>query len=218
MPKPSKSIKCNCDQADCTNKRGCCKGPQSLLARIVCGLVFLAAATLVLLNIFNVITLTINIGILIALTALAILAIYSAFHLFWIGLFFLSAVIVTIMNANNIYFELDGAAIGNLYIAAALLSIAFHIIFKNSTLSIKFGHDSADANFGSAIKHFESELETAELECNFGSIKAYFENAELKDGKATVKIDCNFGGIEIYVPKTWKVIDKTRTAFGGTEA
>jgi len=187
------------------------------ISRTVCGLIFLAAATIVLLNVFGVITLTINIGILVAITALAIIAVYSAFHFFWVGFFFLAATIVTIMNANDLVFSLDGQAIGNLYIAAALLTIAFHVISRKSAIVLKIGSQDADANFGSAVKYFEDELDTANLECNFGSIKAYFENAKPKNGEATVNLECNFGGIELYVPKSWRVIDKTHTAFGGTE-
>jgi len=191
------------------------RSPLKTISRTLCGLAFIAAAAIVLLNIFGVITLTVNIGILIAITALAILAIYSAFHFFWIGLFFSAAVIVTIMNANGLYFSLDGQAIGNLYIAATLLTIAFHIIFRKNVFF--FYRQGADANFGSTVKYFENELDTANLECNFGSIKAYFENAKPKNGKATVNLECNFGGVELFIPKNWKVIDKTHTAFGGTE-
>jgi len=222
MIKSKKCDKDDCCSADAKIKCKSCKSgkscrPLSIISRIFCGLVFIAAATLVILNIFGVIALTINVGILVALTALAIVAIYSAFHLFWAGLFFLAAAIITIMNANDLVFSLDGAAIGNIFIAAALLTVAFHIIFRKSALSLKFGKQGGDANFGSAVRYFENELDTADLECNFGAIKAYFENAKPKNGKATVNVDCNFGGVELYVPKTWVVIDKVSAAFGGTE-
>ena len=214
----------NCTK-DCDQDSGCCcvsatkkckksRGPLSIISRTLCGLVFIAAAVLVLLNIFGVITLTINIGILVALATLAIIAIYSAFHFFWAGLFFLAATIITIMNTNDLVFSLDGPAIGNLYIAATLLTIALHVIFRKKIFCS--GKD-ADATFGSTVRYFENELDTANLECNFGSVKAYFENAKPKNGKATVHLDCNFGGVELYIPKTWTVIDKTQTAFGGTE-
>ena len=190
------------------------RSPLAIVSRIACGLVFIAAATLVLLNIFGVISLTVNIGILVAITALAIVAICSAFHAFWGGLFFLAATIVVIMNANGLVFDLSGVAIGNLYIAATLLTIAFHLIFRRKF----FSHSShTDATFGSAVKYFNDELDTATLECNFGAVKAYFENATPKNGSATVNLDCNFGGIELYIPKSWKVLDKTRSTCSGTE-
>ncbi len=184
-------------------------------ARISAGIVFLVASALVLLNVFGVITLGVNIGILVALAALAIVALYSMFHMFWIGFFFIAATIVTIMNANGIVFDLTGAAIGNIYIVAALLSIAFHILFKRSTfnLGIGVGGDSS-ASFGNSVKYFEDEFDRASLECNFGGIKAYFENATPKHGEARIDVECNFGEIELYLPKNWRVVDRTHAAFG----
>jgi hypothetical protein len=122
------------------------------------------------LSIFGIVSLSINIGILVALTALAIVAIYSALHFFWAGFFFLAATIITIMNSNGLVFSLSGSAIGNLYIAAALLTIAFHVIFKKG---VSFYKQSADANFGSTVKYFENELDAAKLECNFGTVRRF---------------------------------------------
>ncbi len=208
-------VDCSYD-CDCGCKNNKHKRPLAVIGRILCGLVFVAAAVLVLLNIFGVVTLSINIGILIAITALAIVAIYSAFHLFWGGLFFLAATIIVIMNANDLFFSLGGAQIGNLFIAAALLTVAFHVLFF--AVKKKFGPaNRTDATFGAAVKYFDDVFETANLECNFGSVKAYFENANLKGGKGLVNIECNFGGIELYVPKTWRVVDNTHAAFGASE-
>ncbi|MCL1839454.1 hypothetical protein FWF89_00405 [Candidatus Saccharibacteria bacterium] len=219
MEKPLKlKVACDCKdgngESSCCSKDKKCRRPINIIFRVICGLIFITAATLVLLNIFGAITLTVNIGILVAILTLGIVAIYSAFHFFWGGLFFLSAAIVTIMNANGLVFDLDGQAIGNLYIAAALLTVAFHVIFRKRI----FPHSrDADANFGATVKYFEDELDTATLDCNFGSVKAYFENAKPKNGEATIKLDCNFGGIELYIPKTWRVIDKTHSSFAGVE-
>jgi len=213
MQKPQKcNTNCKCD--DCAQHGKKARRPVNIVLRTICGLLFVAAATLVILNIFGVITLAVNIGIIVAITALAIVAIFSIFHFFWAGFFFLIAAIITIMNANDLVFALDGSAIGNLFIAAALLTVAFHVIFRKKF----FPHgQNADANFGTAVKYFENELDTASLDCNFGSVKAYFENAKPKNGEATVKLDCNFGSIELYVPKTWRVVDKTHSSFAGTE-
>ncbi len=182
-------------------------------SRIACGIIFVAAAVLVLLNVFGVITLTINVGILVALAALAIIAVYSAFHLFWAGFFFIAATIIVIMNSQGLVFDLNGQGIGGLYIAAALLTVAFHLFVRKSIFGLSLG-SRTDANFGSTAKYFDDELSAESLECNFGSIEAYFENAKPKDNQAKVHLECNFGSIELYVPKAWKVIDHTRTSFG----
>jgi len=212
-----KDGKCKCTEQKSSS---CCKSGMSITLRIFCGLVFIAAATLILLQTFGIVTIDINIGILAALTALAVLAIVFLFHLFWAGFFFLVATIITIMNANDIVFSLTGTAIGSLFIAAALASFAFHIIFfsarKKFSKHRKFGHH-AGSTFGSATKHFDGELDTASLECNFGGVKAYFEKATLKDNEATLNIDCNFGGVELFVPKSWRVTDKTKFAFGASD-
>ena len=205
----------------CAGKCGCadkkCGGPLSILSRVFCGLIFVGAATLILLQIFGVITLAVNTGILAALTALAIVAVYSLFHLFWAGLFFMAATIITIMSGNGIVFSLPGESIGGLFIAAALLTVAFHLIFRNSPKKYFSVERHADANFGTTTKYFNDELDTVALDCNFGQVRAYFENAVPKDGKSTVEIDCNFGKMELYFPKEWKVVNKVRSSFSGTE-
>ncbi len=190
--------------------------PLNTASRIACGIVAIAAAVLVLLSSFGIITLGINIGILVAIAAIAVIAIYSAFHFFWAGFFFLAATIIVIMNANGLYFDLEGSAIGGLYIAAALLTVAFHLFFRKSVFGISIGSDH-DATFGSATRYIEDEFEFEKLECNFGSIKAFLEQAKPKNGHATIDVECNFGGIEIYVPKTWKVIDRVTCSFGNFE-
>lgn len=188
----------------------------AVISRTLCGLVFLAAATLVLLDIFGVIVLGVNIGIMAALTALAIVVIYSALHLFWPGVWFILAAMVTIMNANQIWFNLDGGVIGNIFIAAALLTVACFVLFRRSRFSLtSFGGDES-TTFGSSVKYFEYELDKARLECNFGTIKAYFENAKPKHGRVDLDLECNFGNIELYLPKNWRVINGIETAFGGT--
>jgi len=223
MKKPEQNNKACCKDGKCKcagAKSSCCKSGMSIALRIFCGLVFIAAAALILLQAFGVVTIDINIGIFAALTALAVLAIVFLFHLFWAGFFFLVATIITIMNANDICFSLSGNAIGSLFIAAALASLAFHLIFfsvrKKFFKHYRLGHH-ADSTFGSVTKHFDGELDNVSLECNFGAVKAYFEKATLKDNKAILDIECNFGGVELFVPKSWRITDKTKSAFGASD-
>ena len=73
-------------------------------------------------------------------------------------------------------------------------------------------------SFGSAVKYVNSDnFEYASLECSFGAMKVYFDNAIIRNGNATIDLDVSFGGVELYFPKHWNVINQTDTAFGGVD-
>lgn len=75
-----------------------------------------------------------------------------------------------------------------------------------------------NARFGSAVKYVNSDcFEYASLECGFGGIKVFFDNAKIPGGKAVIDLDVSFGGVELYIPKEWNVVDHTDTHFGGVE-
>lgn len=77
---------------------------------------------------------------------------------------------------------------------------------------------SVDVNFGSTIKYVSSDnFKVANLRSNFGSIKIYFDKANIIEDKATINIDIAFSGIELYVPKEWKIINKVDSTLGGVE-
>ncbi len=72
-----------------------------------------------------------------------------------------------------------------------------------------------DVSFGSTVKYFEMEdFKYSNLECNFGSIKAYYNNAKMAGSEAFISAEQNFGETEIYIPKEWKCIIKKSQAFG----
>lgn len=75
-----------------------------------------------------------------------------------------------------------------------------------------------ETHFGSAVKYVNSShFEYASLECSFGAMKVYFDNAQILKGSATIDLDVSFGGVELYIPKHWAVINQTDTAFGGID-
>ncbi len=77
-------------------------------------------------------------------------------------------------------------------------------------------HIRFDTSFGSSIKYINSDsFERADLSCSFGSMKVYFDNSKLKNGRGVVKLEASFGGVELYIPKTWTVEDRTSQSFGG---
>lgn len=73
-------------------------------------------------------------------------------------------------------------------------------------------------SFSGSIKYINSDdFKTAYLDCSFGSMKVYFDNAVIQDGLATVTIDASFCGVELFIPKEWKVENRLSASFGGVE-
>jgi len=72
--------------------------------------------------------------------------------------------------------------------------------------------------FGGISRYLHSTaLETADLNCNFGSLEVYFDNVTLSPNGADVDVSCNFGSVELYVPKDWTVRDDLRASLGSAE-
>lgn len=119
--------------------------------------------------------------------------------------------------------------------AALLGTIGLHILFPNIQKSKYIGkHKSScrnteddnldsdnvhfEVNFGEAVKYLTSkELSMAHLECSFGSLNVYFDNALLLNGEADIHAECSFGNLVLYVPSEWKVVVKASTVCGGVE-
>ena len=78
--------------------------------------------------------------------------------------------------------------------------------------------NKVEVSFSSAVKYFDSEdFRSSKLECNFGSIKAYYDKVKMAGTDAYINAEENFGSIEIYVPKAWKCeVDKS-SAFGSVK-
>lgn len=73
-------------------------------------------------------------------------------------------------------------------------------------------------SFGAAVKYVNSDnFQFAELECSFGSMKVYFDNARVVGGEAEIRLGVSFGSIELFLPKEWYVMVQTDTPFGGVE-
>lgn len=75
-----------------------------------------------------------------------------------------------------------------------------------------------ESSFSETIKYINTNnFEQADLNCSFGAMKVYFDNAIMKDNNAIVRINASFSGIELYIPKSWKVDNKTNVFLGGIE-
>lgn len=71
-----------------------------------------------------------------------------------------------------------------------------HVRFKNS--------------FGGSIKYINTDnFEQADFKCSFGALKVYFDNATMSNNNAIIRINASFSGVELYIPKNWRVENKT---------
>lgn len=71
--------------------------------------------------------------------------------------------------------------------------------------------------FGNSIKYVTStNFKSAQIECDFGNMKVYFDNAVILEQKAVIHLDISFSGIELFIPKGWTVIDHTERPFSGS--
>ncbi|MDR2609918.1 MAG: hypothetical protein LBC58_00510 [Clostridiales Family XIII bacterium] len=74
------------------------------------------------------------------------------------------------------------------------------------------------ASFGATIKYVNAQaLKHAYLDCSFGSIKAFFDNAAIHADGAVIEIDNSFGGVELYIPKEWRLTDDINRMLGGVD-
>jgi len=213
-------------------------GKHHVFWRVFWGVLFLAAAGLVIATSFGWLSLfSMNIWWLILMIFLFIITIASLIHLNWFGVFFPAAGILTVLNSQNLLVNWNGQMVGGIFATALLLSIAFSILFhhkgyRNWRREIgkhKFDDysdvsESLDdekvvavrANMGEAIKYVNSKnLEKVLIECKLGAVKIYFDNAKIAGKELLVHINCSLGGVEMYVPKTWRVVSGLNAMAGG---
>lgn len=71
--------------------------------------------------------------------------------------------------------------------------------------------------FGSCIKYANANNFThADLECTFGTMTVYFDNAVIQGNTAYIHVDVTFGTLVLYLPSTWQVEDDVDAVFAGT--
>jgi len=73
-------------------------------------------------------------------------------------------------------------------------------------------------SFGGESRYLHSDaLETVEIDCKFGGVEVYFDQAKLSPKGAKVYCDVKFGGAELYIPKEWRVKDDFSVTLGGAD-
>jgi len=216
-----------------------CRPKKYTFWRIFWGLFFIAAAGTVILSALNTLAFDINIGWLFLGVFLVATFLYSIFKLQWFGVFLSAAGVATILAKNIDVIDSSGSAIGAIWATAVLLSIGFSVLFRSRNKSHRcnsYGHSQVDrkyervidseddseifveVNFGSTVKYVNTKkFQHATIKSNFGSITAYFDNADIDGDKATIDIDGSFSGIELYIPKTWHVINSINCNLAGID-
>jgi hypothetical protein len=210
--------------------------------RIFWGLFFIAAAATVVLSALGILTFGVNIGWLILGLLLVAIFLHSLFSLHWFGVFIPAAAIVTILAKITDTLDITDSTIGAVWIAAGLLSIGFSVLFRSRREPHHWRHAHAtshgrqydkhervinskddseifvDVNFGSTVKHVNTkDFKHANFKCSFGSITAYFDDADIKKDKAIIEISASFSGIELYIPKTWHIINSINSNLAGVQ-
>ena len=117
-------------------------------------------------------------------------------------------------------------------IAALLVSIGLSMIFHKHIKWVHPEHHSEEYqfekidvedgshvgfknSFGATIKYINTDnFEQADFKCEFGAMKVYFDNAKMSNSNAVVRINAAFSGVELYIPKIWKVENKTNVFLG----
>lgn len=73
-----------------------------------------------------------------------------------------------------------------------------------------------EATFTDRTRYVRSENFTdGSVECNFASLRVYFDQAKFNPNGSHLNIDCNFGQIVLYIPHTVNVINNVTTTLGG---
>jgi len=195
--------------------------------KIFWGLFFIVSAGFVMLNQFDS---YINVGILPLVLAILIIAllIKSIYPPKFFGIMFSLAGLVLLYD--NVY-GVEVITTWPVLFTALLSSIGLSIIFGKhySTKSCDKHYDKVindkdednvrvDVKFGSSIKYVNSDsFKEANINCSFGSIAIYFNDAKIKGDNATINLDASFSGVELYIPKEWKVINNVDSNLAGIE-
>lgn len=122
-----------------------------------------------------------------------------------------------------------------LLLAAVLLSIGFHTIFRTRPRKTAGCHranrdgedyrtveDIDDNNpyvkvtFGVSSKYLHADaLRNGQFYCNFGALEVYFDQVHLAPEGAEIFVDCSFGEVKLFFPRSWRVVEKLNSGLGG---
>ncbi len=203
--------------------------------KIFWGVFFIAAAALLVANQMGYF-MDVGFWSLLFTLALVPVIIESALHLTFTGIFFPVALLAIIYQGP---LGIESLVPWTVLIAALLLSIGFHLIFRKKNKWGKYWDHgewkngrklTADTenvngeivechvNLGASCKYIHSDnLKIANLSCKLGALEVYFDNCTPAEGGATVNLSCRLGAIQLYIPKDWTVRKGVSAVLGGIE-
>lgn len=74
------------------------------------------------------------------------------------------------------------------------------------------------SRFNGTVKYINSKnLQSVEVDSEFGGTELYFNNAEVPSGVVTLDLHSRFGGVKIYIPSNWEVEEHLNNQFGSIE-
>ena len=115
-------------EGKCKSDGDCGRRGKHIFWRVLIGLMFLAAAGVVVCSALGIVAWEINIGFVALVALLGALALACLLELQWFGVFLPLAGIATILNVQTDYLPQINDQIGTVWIVAVLLSIGFSIL------------------------------------------------------------------------------------------
>lgn len=77
---------------------------------------------------------------------------------------------------------------------------------------------SFSTSFNSSVKYVSADdFVKANINCSFGEVKVYFDDAFIKCDEAIINLNVKFGSVNLYLPKDWYVENHAVAVFGGIE-
>jgi len=77
---------------------------------------------------------------------------------------------------------------------------------------------SVSVSFGAISRRIcANALETVQLQCSFGALEIYFDQATPSPNGAEADLNCNFGAVKLFVPREWQIIDRLNCSLGGVD-
>ncbi len=192
------------------------------------GLLFIFAAVLILINQLGYFPGVSMVDVFFTVIMIVII-IRSVRRLNFWGIFFPLGIIL-IINYDQL--NIPNIQPWSILLAAFLISLGFSLLFNRSKIvyihsrnknafsdTVENHQDSNVINcstkFGDCIKYVNSEnFERANINCTFGDVKMYFDNAKIPSGEAKISLNVSFGDLVLYFPREWNVENKVHVIFG----
>ena len=90
-----------------------------------------------------------------------------------------------------------------------------HDDVHESTSTINDDHVNLDLSLGNSIRYVHSEnFRSADLNVSMAGAKIYFDDADIKEGRATINVDVSLGSLELYLPQTWQLQENLSNSMG----